>query len=60
LRAALLVLAAAVVAQYALGVATLLWAVPVTLASAHQAMAVILLTGAVATLHAARRPAPTP
>jgi cytochrome c oxidase assembly protein subunit 15 len=58
LRAALLVLGCAVVAQYALGVATLLWVVPVTLATAHQAMAVILLTGAVATLHAARRPAP--
>jgi cytochrome c oxidase assembly protein subunit 15 len=60
LRAALLCLAAAVAAQYALGIATLLWVVPVTLATAHQALAVILLTTAVATLHAARRGAGVP
>ncbi len=36
--------ALAVVAQYALGVATLLWVVPVGLAAAHQGVAILLLT----------------
>jgi len=58
LRGLLLLLGAAVAAQYALGVATLLHAVPVPLATAHQGMAVILLTAAVATLFAARQAAP--
>jgi cytochrome c oxidase assembly protein subunit 15 len=55
LRWALGALAAAVAAQYALGVATLLGAVPVGLATAHQATAVLALTAAVAVLHGLRR-----
>jgi cytochrome c oxidase assembly protein subunit 15 len=54
LRIALLALATSVALQYALGIATLLLAVPPGLAAAHQAEAVVLLTAAVATLHAAR------
>jgi len=53
-RGAILTLGAAVVAQYALGVATLLLVVPVGLAAAHQATAVLLLTAALMTLHAVR------
>jgi len=41
-----LVLFAAIVAQIALGIATLLWAVPLPLALAHQAMAMLVLTAA--------------
>lgn len=55
LRAALLALGAAVMGQYALGVSTLLWVVPVSLGTAHQAMAVLVLTAALATLHAQPR-----
>jgi cytochrome c oxidase assembly protein subunit 15 len=55
LRAALVMLGVAIASQYALGIATLLLVVPVTLATAHQGLAVITLTVAVATLHAARR-----
>jgi cytochrome c oxidase assembly protein subunit 15 len=44
-------LAAAVTLQAALGIATLLWRVPLTLALMHQAMAMLVLT--VATTHAA-------
>ncbi len=51
LRTALLVISAAVLGQYALGVATLLWVVPVALGTAHQAMAVLVLTAALAALH---------
>ena len=54
-RAVLLTLAAAVAAQYALGVATLLLAVPVGLAVAHQAVAVLVLTAALMSLHGLRR-----
>ncbi len=50
-RAALLALGAAVAGQYALGVATLLWVVPVGLGTAHQAMAVLVLTAALTALH---------
>jgi heme a synthase len=46
-----LVLFAAIVAQIALGIATLLWVVPLPLALAHQAMAMLVLTAA--TVHAA-------
>ena len=42
--------------QYGLGVATLLLVVPVGLAAAHQANAVLLLTSAILLLHALRRP----
>lgn len=44
--------------QYGLGVATLLLVVPVGLAAAHQANAVLLLTAAIVLLHALRRPPP--
>jgi len=44
-------LAAAVVAQYALGVATLLFVVPVPLATLHQVGAVILLTAVLLAWH---------
>ena len=52
LRTRLLLLGGAVLAQYALGVVTLLWVVPVALGTAHQAMAVLVLTAALALLHA--------
>lgn len=48
-------LGGAVLAQYALGVATLLLVVPVPLAVAHQIVAVLLLTAAMVVLHALRR-----
>ena len=49
---------AAVVTQYCLGVATLLTMVPVVLATAHQAVAVLLLTAVMVTLHLDRCEAP--
>ena len=52
----LFLLAVAVVAQYALGVITLLWVVPVSLGTAHQMLAVLVLSAAVALLHATRAP----
>lgn len=55
-RPALLLLAATVLCQYALGVATLLSVVPVSLAAAHQGVAVLVLTAAIIALHALRRP----
>ena len=45
------VLFAAIVLQVVLGIATLLWRVPLPLALLHQAMAMLVLT--VATMHAA-------
>ena len=54
LRTALLALGLAVGCQYALGVMTLLWVVPIALGTAHQAMAVLVLTAALAALHAGR------
>jgi cytochrome c oxidase assembly protein subunit 15 len=54
LRWSLAALAVAVVAQYALGVATLLNVVPLGLATAHQATAVLALTAMVGVLHASR------
>jgi cytochrome c oxidase assembly protein subunit 15 len=53
-RRALLVLGGAVVAQYALGVATLLAVVPVGLGTAHQMLAVLVLTAALVALHTLR------
>jgi heme a synthase len=50
-RTGALVLFAAIVAQIALGIATLLWVVPLPLALAHQAMAMLVLTAA--TVHVA-------
>ena len=51
LRLALAALGAAVLAQYGLGVATLLWVVPPALGTAHQAMAAGVLTAALVALH---------
>jgi cytochrome c oxidase assembly protein subunit 15 len=61
-RTALVALGAGVAAQYAIGVLTLLRAVPAGLAVAHQGVAVLVLTAALAALHALRsaRPAPVP
>jgi cytochrome c oxidase assembly protein subunit 15 len=56
-RRAVMVLGAAVVLQYSLGVGTLLLRVPVDLAVAHQVDAVLLLTAALVTLHLDRRAA---
>jgi cytochrome c oxidase assembly protein subunit 15 len=54
-RTAVVALGVTVAAQYLLGVMTLLWMVPVGLATAHQAMAVLTLTAALILLHALRR-----
>ena len=51
IRSAVLALGAAVAVQYALGVTTLLWVVPVPLATAHQATAMLVLTAALTALH---------
>ena len=58
LRAGLIALGATVAAQYILGVTTLLWVVPVSLGTAHQAMAVLVLTAAMAAMHAQVKPGP--
>jgi cytochrome c oxidase assembly protein subunit 15 len=50
-RMAFLTLGGAVIIQYVLGVTTLLHAVPVDLAVAHQACAVLVLTAALAAWH---------
>ncbi len=55
-RGAVVGLAIAVALQYALGIATLLAVVPVWLGTLHQAVAVLVLTGAVLALHALRTP----
>ncbi len=55
-RRPVIVLAGLVAAQYALGVATLLWHVPVVLGSLHQANAVLVLTAALVLLHGLSRP----
>jgi cytochrome c oxidase assembly protein subunit 15 len=57
-RAGAFALFAAIALQVALGVATLLWRVPLPLALLHQAVAVLVLT--LATLHAADVAAPVP
>ena len=54
IQVALIALGGAVLAQYALGVATLLWVVPVTLGTLHQTMAVLVLTAAIIAFHTAR------
>lgn len=53
-RRAVVGLGAAVALQYGLGVATLLWVVPVSLGTLHQATAVLVLTAALLALHALR------
>lgn len=57
-RGAVMGLGLAVLLQYVLGVATLLAVVPAWLGTLHQAVAVLVLTGALLALHALRRPAP--
>ena len=54
-RIAALALGGAVALQYLLGVLTLLWVVPVPLAVAHQAVAVLVLTASMVLLHTLRR-----
>ncbi len=56
LRWALGSVALAVCVQYALGVATLLYVVPVGLATLHQASAMLLLTACLVLRHMVRRP----
>ena len=53
-RTTLVTLGGAVALQYALGVLTLLWAVPIALGAAHQAMAMLALTAALVALHTQR------
>ena len=57
LRWSLVALGAAVLGQYVLGVATLLWVVPVSLGTAHQGMAVVVLTAALVAAHILRKSA---
>ncbi|NGM22493.1 heme A synthase [Roseomonas stagni] len=63
-RSAVFALGAAVALQYALGVATLVHVVPVSLGTLHQATAVLVLAAALVALHALRpaspRAAPVP
>jgi cytochrome c oxidase assembly protein subunit 15 len=58
-RGAVVGLAIAVTLQYLLGIATLVAVVPAWLGTLHQAVAVLVLTGALLALHALRRPATT-
>jgi cytochrome c oxidase assembly protein subunit 15 len=53
---ALFALAIAAMAQYGLGITTLLWVVPPALATAHQMMAVLVLSAAIVLLHTTRSP----
>jgi cytochrome c oxidase assembly protein subunit 15 len=55
-RRAVIGLGAAVAVQYALGVATLLYVVPVGLGTLHQATAVLVLTAGLLALHGLRPP----
>jgi cytochrome c oxidase assembly protein subunit 15 len=55
---ALHALGAMALLQFALGISTLLLVVPIPLAAAHQAGAVLLLTAAVVFRHALRTPSP--
>jgi cytochrome c oxidase assembly protein subunit 15 len=55
LRAPLIAVGITVAVQYALGIATLLLVVPVALAAAHQANAILLLTSVLVLLHGLRR-----
>ncbi len=57
IRLALHALLAAVALQMALGIATLLLVVPITLAAAHQTAAMLLLTAAIVLRHTLRRSA---
>ena len=55
-RTALMAMGAATAMQYGLGIVTLLWVVPVGLGTLHQATALLVLTAALAALHAQSRP----
>jgi cytochrome c oxidase assembly protein subunit 15 len=55
-RRALHALLAAAMLQFALGLATLLFVVPIPLAAAHQAGAVLLLSAAIVLRHQLGRP----
>jgi cytochrome c oxidase assembly protein subunit 15 len=55
-RYALLAVTGAALAQYLLGIATLLLVVPVALAVLHQTVAALLLTAAIVLLHTSRPP----
>ncbi|HEY2620618.1 MAG TPA: COX15/CtaA family protein [Acetobacteraceae bacterium] len=55
-RYALSAVAGAALAQYLLGIATLLLVVPIALAILHQTVAALLLTAAIVLLHASRPP----
>ena len=58
LRGRLVALGIAITGQYSLGIATLVWAVPIDLAAMHQAGAALLLTAYLVLLHGSRvRPA---
>lgn len=59
LRGRVLAVGVAAAAQYCLGVATLLWVVPLSLAAMHQAGAALLLTAYLALLHGLRRRGPS-
>ncbi len=58
-RRAVLVMAGAVAAQYALGIVTLLNVVPPALGTAHQALAAGVLAAGLCAWHALREPAPS-
>lgn len=57
-RHPLAILAILACVQYILGISTLLWHVPVSLGTAHQVGAALLLTAALVATHALRRPRP--
>jgi len=56
IRVALLALLVTTALQYGIGVVTLLWIVPVSLGTAHQVGATVLLTALLYLLHGLRRP----
>lgn len=58
-RRAIWIMAAAILAQYALGIVTLLHVVPVALGTLHQALAVGVLAAGLCACHALRRPTRT-
>jgi len=58
-RLAMVTLGALVALQYVIGIATLLLVVPVDMGTLHQVMAVLVLSAALAALHALRPASPT-
>ena len=59
-RDRVLLLTGSVLLQYALGIVTLVYVVPVSLGTLHQAVAVGVLTAGLLALHGLRRPSATP